>query len=83
MSDNQEWHFGGCPECSKSNGFLYRGRENWFICDTHLTRWHVGDNLFSGWREMSEEELAEQADQLLEYRIVEPVHPEPPETFRT
>ena len=72
-------YFGGCPECGGSDGLLYSGRDNWFFCDSHLTKWWVGSNLFSGWRFLTHEELTEQHDRLFEYREVEPVYPEPTE----
>ncbi len=68
-------HFGGCPECGGHDGFLYNGRENWFICDTHLTKWIVGSGLFSSWEHMTDDELSEQRDQLSEYRAVKPIYP--------
>ena len=67
-------HFGGCPECGGHDGFLYNGRDNWFICDTHLTKWLVGSGLFSSWEYMTDDELSEQRDLLLGYRVVKPIY---------
>ena len=68
-----EEYFGGCPVCGKNDGYLNSGRDHWFICDKHLMKWHIGSNLFSSWRDMTDEEATEQADQLAEYRPVKPV----------
>lgn len=70
--------FGGCPYCGKAERFLNDGRDHWIVCDVHLTKWYIGSNLFSSWRQMSREETIEQRDQLKEYREVESVHLEPP-----
>ena len=69
--------FGGCPECGYRDFVLNDGREHWYVCDTHLTRWHIGSNLFSGWRNLTDAEAIEERDQLMEYRPVEASHPEP------
>ena len=77
MSDITTGEFGGCPECGRADGFLNDGPDHWFICDTHLTKWLIGSNLFSAWRDLSDEEAAEQRDRLREYRQVDPFDPEP------
>jgi hypothetical protein len=42
-------HCGVCPDCGKSDGFVNLGKEHWFICRDHKTKWFVGVNLFEGW----------------------------------
>jgi hypothetical protein len=49
-------HFGACPQCGNNDGFYNAGRSHWFVCHEHRTRWWVGSNLFSGWKEETEEE---------------------------
>lgn len=66
-------YFGGCPKCGRDDGFLNVGREHWFACFKHKTKWHVGSNLFSSWREQSEQEWALNAARLAGYREVEPI----------
>jgi hypothetical protein len=44
--------FGGCPTCHETDGFLNIGRDHWFVCHRHRVKWHVGSNLFSGWRRL-------------------------------
>jgi len=41
---------GGCPECARSDGYINLGREHWFICREHRTRWFGGTNLFDTWK---------------------------------
>lgn len=69
-------HFGECPECGRNDGYLNAGRTHVFFCDEHKTRWTVGSNLFSSWRDETEEEQREAWDSrgLEFYREVEPVH---------
>jgi hypothetical protein len=72
MADN---YFGLCPQCGGNDGYRNVGRNHWFVCHTCRTRWCAGSNLFSGWREETKEEWAENAWALSAYREVEPVHP--------
>ena len=68
-------YFGGCPECGRTKGYMNVGRSQWFVCDTHRTRWCVGMNLFSSWRDESEDEWRRNAVRLEGYREVEPLRP--------
>ncbi len=65
-------HFGGCPHCDGSDGYLNIGREHWFFCARHKTKWHGGSNLFSGWREESEDTWRRNRFRLAEYVTVAP-----------
>jgi hypothetical protein len=67
-------YFGGCPTCRRTNGFINDGADHWFVCDTHKAKWYVGSNLFSNWREQTEEERLKNRDKLAKYREVEPVN---------
>ncbi|MBL1143210.1 MAG: hypothetical protein HND53_14430 [Proteobacteria bacterium] len=40
---------GVCPSCGKTDGFVNLGKEHWFICRDHKSKWFVGVNLFEGW----------------------------------
>jgi hypothetical protein len=42
-------HCGVCPKCGKSDGFVNLGKEHWFICRVHKSKWFAGANLFEGW----------------------------------
>lgn len=67
--------FGDCPECGSNDGYLNVGAEHWFHCREHETRWFVGVNLFSGWREESEEDWHRNVEVLANYTEVEPLLP--------
>ncbi|MFT5132312.1 MAG: hypothetical protein ACI9SC_000777 [Gammaproteobacteria bacterium] len=42
-------HYGACPDCGKSDGFVNLGIEHWFICREHKNKWLAGTNLFDDW----------------------------------
>ena len=70
--------FGGCPHCGQDDGYLNVGREHWFFCREHKTKWRVGTNLFSSWREEDEGAWQRNRFTLAEYMTVDPVRPEQP-----
>ncbi len=75
-------YFGGCPECGETNGYLNVGRSHWFVCDAHRTKWFIGENLFSSWRDESEADWRRSAEKLAGHREVKPIYPEPTEDER-
>jgi hypothetical protein len=82
MNDNErparrDDHFGNCPECSRTDGCLSVGSDHWYHCRMHRTKWWVGSNLFSGWRDQSEEDWARNHATLSDYREVRPAFPVP------
>jgi hypothetical protein len=56
---SNDGYFGLCPHCHKTNGYINVSRSHWFLCDEHKVKWCVGCNLFSSWREESEQEQEE------------------------
>jgi hypothetical protein len=60
-------YFGGCPQCGGTHGCMNIGRDHWFVCDDHKTKWLVGSNLFSSWREENEETWRQNAQRLADY----------------
>ena len=40
--------FGVCPKCGKSDGVVNLGKEHWFFCRVHKTKWFSGVNQFKG-----------------------------------
>lgn len=66
-------YWGACPDCGKTGGCLNVDRDHWFVCHEHKTRWCVGSNLFSGWREETEAQWRRNARELAGYREVNPV----------
>lgn len=69
-------YFGGCPHCGETDGYLNVGREHWFVCDAHKTKWHVGSNLFSSWHDETEEGWLKNEYRLSQFMEVEPIYPE-------
>ena len=67
-------YFGGCPKCRDSDTCWNINRDHWMTCDIHRTKWHVGSNLFSCWREQTEEDWALSRAVLKQYKEVEPVY---------
>ncbi|MGJ8583878.1 MAG: hypothetical protein ACSHXD_07305 [Marinosulfonomonas sp.] len=63
-------HFGVCPVCKNYSGCLNIGRDHWFYCETHKTKWWIGSNLFSSWRNQTDEEHSQNASILSEYSDV-------------
>ena len=68
-------HFGVCPTCHRNNGYENVGPAHWFVCHRHRVRWCVGSNLFSSWREQTDQERALVIARLSTYREVESWHP--------
>jgi hypothetical protein len=76
--DNTVSYFGGCPECGSMSCYMNVHREQWFVCDQHRTKWWGGMNIFSSWQYETAEQWARNAEQLADYREVEPVYPTDP-----
>jgi hypothetical protein len=64
MEDAGKYYWGVCPECHKTDGYIDIGPNHWFFCKEHRTRWCVGANLFSSWRDETEEEQRHTYDDL-------------------
>jgi hypothetical protein len=61
-ADNHYW--GVCPTCHRTDGYINAGRTHIFFCREHRTRWIIGANLFSSWRDETEDEQRALYDQL-------------------
>jgi hypothetical protein len=72
---NVDNYFGGCPRCSKTDGYINIGRSHWFFCKAHRTKWWVGSNIFSSWREQTEDQQRRAYDEigLANFTVVEPL----------
>ena len=75
-------YFGGCPTCGKNDGYLNFKRNHWMVCHKHKTRWWVGSNLFSSWREETETDWERNAQRMEGYAEVAPVSPDTTECDR-
>jgi hypothetical protein len=69
-------HFGNCPHCHKTDGCYSVERDDWYVCHTHRTKWLIGSNLFSSWRDMREQDFLANAYRLAGYREVKPWLPD-------
>jgi len=69
-------YFGICPRCDQDNpgeqSMLNIERDHWYYCDEHKTKWCVGSNLFSVWRQESEADWAFSIAYLDDFETVEP-----------
>jgi hypothetical protein len=69
-------YFGRCPHCAcgeDQSHYVNVGRSHFFVCDVHRTFWWIGSNLFSSWRDETEEDWRRNAALLDTCREVEPV----------
>ena len=82
MSELLDDAFGLCPFCHKQDGFANAGKSHRFFCKEHRVSWPVGSNLFSSWRDETEEEQRRIWDEigLNDFTEVKPYHyPRPAE----
>ena len=68
-------YFGGCPRCGGNDGHLNLGREHWFYCERHRSKWFFGSNLFSAWRDEDAVTRHRSAALLARFVEVEPIWP--------
>jgi hypothetical protein len=52
----QDDGFGLCPVCHQTDGYANAGRSHRAYCKEHRVSWLIGANLFSDWRDQTEEE---------------------------
>jgi hypothetical protein len=74
MTKTFDDYFGGCPECGGNHGCRSVGRVHWHYCDDHKTKWSVGENLFSCWKHMTEQEFEANRRHLEDYDVVTPLN---------
>ena len=70
-----EAYFGGCPYCGANDGHVNVEREHWCVCNRHKTKWRIGSNLFSGWKDEGEAEWTRNEYRLENFMEVEPIRP--------
>ncbi len=71
-TDTTNYGFGVCPKCQKSDGYMNIGREHWGLCDEHKICWHIGSNLFSGWKDETEGDWESNSEKLASFTQVTP-----------
>ena len=57
-------YWGVCPLCHRTDGYINIGKGHWYYCREHKNRWFIGSNLFSTWRDQSDEEQRRIYDEL-------------------
>jgi hypothetical protein len=57
-------YFGVCPICRTADGYANVGRSHWFFCQEHQKKWCAGSNIFSDWRQETEEEQRKQYESI-------------------
>lgn len=72
--DRPDDHFGLCPTCHRTDGYLNVGRDHWFICVEHQVTWRAGANIFSDWRGETQAQQLRNARKLERYRVVKPFY---------
>jgi hypothetical protein len=80
--DDLDDHFGLCPKCHETDGFVNAGKSHFFICKVHKLYWFVGANFFSSWKEQTEEEQRKiwEDTGMEHFEEVKPfLYPRPPE----
>lgn len=80
MSEQKVWTeadglWGLCPHCHKVDGGFDVGRGNWLKCDTHKTKWLIG-NLFTVLETKDEQRAIYDREGYGAYTEVEPFFPE-------
>jgi hypothetical protein len=70
------YYFGACPQCQKTDGYTNIGPHQWFFCKTHKVKWWAGTNIFSDWRDETEDEQRANYGGigLGEFKHIEPIY---------
>lgn len=75
-ADANVQQFGGCPYCGRLDYFFNVGRDHWCTCETHKTKWHIGENIFSSWRNETDADWTRNSYRLCNYRKVDSILPD-------
>jgi len=74
----REEHYGNCPKCGKTDGYVNISCNHWFVCHEHKNKWFAGSSLFSGWENETEIDWLGNAVLLGRYADIEPVDSKQP-----
>jgi hypothetical protein len=77
----QEDHWGLCPECGEYPRWKNVGRTHWVYCERHGLKWCVGENLISSWQDEDENDWVQNELFLMRLRETEPYHRGEPTLF--
>src|SRR5262249_10296163 len=75
-------YWGVCPFCLRHDGYLNLGRSHWFVCHADRVRWSVGENLFSTWRQETNDDWNENWERIGTYTTCRPLYVEEPPPHR-
>lgn len=64
---------GVCPKCAKTDGFVNLGKEHWFICRDHKSKWFAGVNMYEGWKNQTVAQAESIEMMLSSYKEVVPL----------
>ena len=64
---------GVCPVCGGNDGFKNVGSQHWFYCKEHKTTWCTYSDLFSSWKDESEEDWEKNMEFFSDFTTVDPV----------
>jgi hypothetical protein len=65
-------HFGVCPKCGRTSGYLNIGRDHWFICRRHRVKWYVASGIFPDWLHEDESVWKKNSELLSSFLEIEP-----------
>lgn len=68
---------GGCPECGSEGSLVHVYSAQWVVCHEHRLAWYIGDNLYSGWRNLQPDEHEANAQMLESYTVIDDALPTP------
>ena len=69
--------FGSCPVCGRNDGFVNIGKERWFFCDAHKSKWCIGSNWFRCRPDETPEDWRRNSAKLESYEEVPARRPKP------
>ncbi len=66
---------GSCPHCGDADVMFNIGPDHWVVCHAHKTKWRIGSNLYSSWRDQTEADWTRNSYLLSTYMTVKPIFP--------
>jgi len=74
-ADDTADYFGACPVCGQGGVARSMGRDHWFYCEQHRTKWWGGRDLFSAEQPRTAAEVVANARFLRGFTEVAPMYP--------
>lgn len=70
----KEYTFGACKKCHSEGIHFNIERLNMVACENCKTQWEIGSNLFSGWKNETEDIWNENTRKYGDYEMIEPIY---------